>query len=140
MYNFFNKINHKLILMFIVAGLYHQYQSGYNTNSLPPIQIPQTSQLFDSQFFFDHSRSSDILEAPAYQSEAVKRKRDSTKLNSPKHAITSYGYFSREAIPKIKQEMGSSVSQSDIFSIVANKWKEMTDEQKAEYGSLVTRI
>lgn len=55
------------------------------------------------------------------------------KLRPPKRANSAYACYSRSEYPHMKEELGSTATQPEIFSAIAKKWHELNDYEKQPY-------
>lgn len=62
-----------------------------------------------------------------------KRRPSLKKLRPPKRAMSAYVCYSHDVYNQVREELGTSASQPDIFSTIANRWRNMTDAQKSQY-------
>ena len=77
----------------------------------------------------DETTSSDKETTPKSKS---KSKGKSPKLKPPKRAATAYNFFSKEQHPLIKEE-NPDLSFGEKQSLISQKWKELSDEDKEPY-------
>ncbi|KAK8810511.1 hypothetical protein WA158_007086 [Blastocystis sp. Blastoise] len=79
-----------------------------------------------------HSPDGDTLDSFSLQQYLNKSIKPGIKLRPPKRAISAYGCFSRKIYKTTREELVGA-KQSDIFSHIAEMWRDMSDEMKEPY-------
>lgn len=54
-------------------------------------------------------------------------------LRPPKRASSAYACFSRHIYPDMRQELGAGATQPEIFSSIAKRWRDLSDDEKKPY-------
>ncbi|KAI9303223.1 high mobility group box domain-containing protein, partial [Cunninghamella echinulata] len=58
--------------------------------------------------------------------------------NAPKHFLTSYIHFSREARPKVEKE-NPKLTPNEVVAEVAKKWNALSDKEKQKYKDIAKK-
>ena len=64
----------------------------------------------------------------------MRRKRKQKRApEAPKKAMTAYIFFNKEMRQQVKESLGPTAKTTEIVRVIAEKWSNMTDEEKAPY-------
>lgn len=55
------------------------------------------------------------------------------RLRPPKRAKSAYVCYSHEVYSEVRRQLGSTASQPEIFSTIANQWRNMSPAEKVPY-------
>ncbi len=106
---------------------------GYHSLCLGYAKLAGSEDLFCMVRKFDANSAADLKHDDSTSTsdkKSGKRKRDP---NLPKRAQNAYNYFMTEMSHSIRENLATDdkFSVAEVSKVVASKWKELSDEEKA---------